>query len=65
MSHKPDIAKIGPRNLVPSEQTRAPHSFILVDDDELEPVEVELVDYHVEVEEPQFEALVADSQCEV
>ena len=43
----------------------ASRPFLLIDDDELEPIQVELVDYPVAVEEPQFEALVADSQCEV
>ncbi len=65
MSHKPDKVEIGPRNSILSEPDHAPHPFILIDDSELEPVQVELVDYPVEVEEPQFEALVADSQCEV
>jgi len=64
MSHKPDV-ETDPQNPTAPKPALAPHPFLLIDDDELEPIQVELVDYPVAVEEPQFEALVADSQCEV
>jgi len=65
MSHKPDTDKVGLSNITPSETPCAPHSFLLADYGPSGPVEVELVDYPVTIKEPQFEALVADSQCEV
>ena len=65
MSHKPDADKVGLSNITSPETPCAPHSFVLADYGPSGPVEVELVDYRVSIEEPQFEALVADSQCEV
>ncbi len=62
MSHKPDV-EIDPQN--PSKPDLASHPFLLIDDVELEPIQVELVNHPVTLKEPQFEALVADSQCEV
>jgi hypothetical protein len=38
---------------------------LLTDYGTLEPVEVELIERPVEIKELQFEALVADAQCEV
>lgn len=63
MSHKPDTEKSLPQ--APTSSGSSPHSFLLADYSILEPVEVELVNHPVTVKEPQFEALVADSECEV
>jgi len=65
MSHKPDAERIPSQDLTSSEPLPVSHSFLLADYDMLEPVEVELVDHPVTLEEPQFEALLADGQCEV
>jgi hypothetical protein len=54
-----------PQDPPTAEPPFALHSFLLADYNILKPVEVELVDHPVTVEEPQFEALVADSECEV
>jgi hypothetical protein len=64
MSHKLDAERTLSRDPTPSEPSFI-SSFLLADYSILEPVEVELVDQPVTVEEPQFEALVADSECEV
>jgi hypothetical protein len=65
MSHKSDAEKKLAQALTLSGPSFASHLFLLADYSILEPVEVELVDHLVNVEEPQFEALVADSECEV
>ena len=65
MSHKPDSTKTVPKNLPSSQTSGASQSFLLADYGTSGPVEVELVDHPVHLEESQFEALVADSQCEV
>jgi hypothetical protein len=65
MSHKPDAEKKLPQALISSRSSFTSHFFLLADYKILEPVEVELVDHPVTAEEPQFEALVADSECEV
>ena len=65
MSHKPDAE----RTLLQDPTSPVPpyisHPFLLADYSTLGPVEVELVEYSVVVKEPQYEALVADSECEV
>jgi hypothetical protein len=65
MSHKPDREKVISQELEASETSRASRLFLLADYGTSGLVEVELVDHPVSIEEPQFEALVADSQCEV
>ena len=65
MSHKLDPKKTLSRDPTLSELPRVSHPLLLADDGTLEPIEVELVEHPVEVPEPQFEALVADAQCEV
>jgi hypothetical protein len=65
MSHEPSPEKMGLRNLQSSEASCTLHPFLLADYGTAESVEVELVDHPVSLDEPQFEALVADSQCEV
>jgi hypothetical protein len=65
MSHKPDAEKELPQAPTSSRSSFASHLFLLADYNILKPVEVELVDHPVSAEEPQFEALVADSECEV
>ena len=65
MSHKPDTDKVVLPDVTSSGTSCAPHSFLLADYGTSRPIEVVLVDYPVTIEEPQFEALVADSQCEV
>jgi hypothetical protein len=64
MSHKPDAEKTI-QDPPLSEPLRVSHPFLLADYGTLEPVKVELVEYPVEIQEPQFTALVADGQCEV
>jgi hypothetical protein len=65
MSHKPDAEKTTPQDSPLPEPPRFLRSFLLADDGTLEPVKVELVEHPIKVQEPQFEALVADAQCEV
>ena len=65
MSHKPSPEKTGLASLKSSETSCTPHPFLLADYGTAESVEVELVDHPVSLDEPRFEALVADSQCEV
>ena len=66
MFHKPDTEKTLPQERVsPGEARPVSHPFLLAGYGTLEEVKVELVDHPVTLEEPQFEALVADSQCEV
>jgi hypothetical protein len=65
MSHKPDAERTLTQDPPTAEPPFASHSFLLADYSTLELAEVELVDHPVSVEEPQFEALVADSECEV
>jgi hypothetical protein len=65
MSHKSDTEKNLPQAPTLSGPSFASHLLLLADYSILEPIEVELVDYPISVEEPQFEALVADSECEV
>jgi hypothetical protein len=65
MSHKPDPEKTLSQDPTSPVPPRASHPFLLADDGTLELVEVELVEHPVVVKEPQFEALVADAQCEV
>jgi hypothetical protein len=65
MSHKPDTEKSLSPNSIPPVPPRASHPFLLADYDTLELVKVELVEQPIETQEPQFEALVADAQCEV
>jgi hypothetical protein len=65
MSHKPDAERTLPQDPTSSEPPPFLHPFLLADYNMVEPVEVELVAYPVTAEEPQFEALLADGQCEV
>lgn len=68
MSRKPDSKSTvsqGPQDPTSSKPSCASRLFLLADYGTSGPVEVELVDHPVHLEEPQFEALVADSQCEV
>jgi len=64
MSHKLDAERILPQDPTPSRLSSI-SSFLLADYKILEPVEVELTSHPVTVEESQFEALLADGQCEV
>ena len=64
MPHKLDTERTLSQDPIPSELSFI-SSFLLADYSILESVEVELVNHPVTVEEPQFEALVADSECEV
>jgi len=64
MSNKPDAERTLPQNPTSSGPSFT-SSFLLADYSMLEPVEVELVDHPVSVEEPQFAVLLADGQCEV
>ena len=68
MSRKPDTKSTvsqDPQNPTSSESSCASRLFLLADYGTSGPVAVELVDHPVHLEESQFEALVADSQCEV
>ena len=65
MSQTPDAKRTPPQVLTSSGPSFVSHLFLLADYSILEPVEVELVNHPVTVEEPQFEALVAESECEV
>jgi hypothetical protein len=65
MSHKPDVEKAVPQDPALSDPSCASGLFLLADYSTSGPVEVELVDHPVSPEDPQLEALVADSQCEV
>jgi len=65
MSHKPNAEKTILQDPTSSVPPHALHPFLLADYSTLELVEVELVEYPVSPNEPQFEALVADSECEV
>jgi hypothetical protein len=65
MSHKSEPEKTPPQDPTPPTLPRVSHPFLLADDGTLELVKVELVEHPVVVKEPQFEALVADAQCEV
>lgn len=65
MSHKPDAEKGLPPAPTSSGPSFPSHLFLLADYSTLEPVEVELVNRPVTVEELQIEALLAESECEV
>jgi hypothetical protein len=67
MSHKPDLdlEKAVPQNPESSEPSCTSRLFLLADCGALGPVEVELVDHPVTMEDLPVRALVADSQCEV
>jgi hypothetical protein len=65
MSHKPDAEQTPQQEPTSPETPRVSRPFLLTTDSTQKPIKVELVDHPVALEEPQFEALVADSQCEV
>jgi len=65
MSNRPDEEKLRSQDLSPSETAPTSHPFLLADYQAIEPVQVELVNHPVRLEEQPIEALVADSQCEV
>jgi len=64
MSHRPDSEDVLQDQALP-EPSRASCLLLLTDCGTSGPVEVELVDYPIAMEDTHSEALVADSQCEV
>jgi hypothetical protein len=64
VSHKPE-AEQAPQDLETLGPSHLSHPFLLADYNGLEPVEVELVDHQIAVDEPQFVALLTNSECEV